>query len=489
MNNISDLPGHPIWDYFSEILQIPRASGKEEKILLYLKNFAQNHNLTYLQDKPGNLLIKKNATKGKENLEIIILQSHIDMVCEKNMGTKHDFDKDPIQVQIYDGWIKADGTTLGADDGIGVASQLAILASTEIEHGSIECLFTVDEESGMTGAMELGKDLLRGKILLNLDSEDEGELFIGCAGGIDTLATFEIAYVKTPGSHTAFKLFVNGLKGGHSGDEIHKGLGNSIKILNRILWKGSKKFDLKVNNFSGGNLRNAIPREAFSTFVIPNENIQSFWTFFSEFSDTIEKEYSKTDPGLHIKLEETDLPGKVFERSFQDGLLSAIYACPHGAISMSYDIEGLVESSTNLASVKQTNNKTLEITTSQRSSVESAKTDISQMVESVFLLSGAKVKHTGSYPGWTPNTDSRILGITRSSYEKLFGKKADVKAIHAGLECGLFLKKYPELDMISFGPTIKGAHSPDERLHIESTYKFWDLLLEVLKMIPEKHKI
>lgn len=486
MNNISDLPGHPIWDYFSEILQIPRASGKEEKILLYLKNFAQNHNLTYLQDKPGNLLIKKNATKGKENLETIILQSHIDMVCEKNMGTKHDFDKDPIQAQIYDGWIKADGTTLGADDGIGVASQLAILASTEIEHGSIECLFTVDEESGMTGAMELGKDLLKGKILLNLDSEDEGELFIGCAGGIDTLATFETAYVKTPGSHTAFKLFVNGLKGGHSGDEIHKGLGNSIKILNRILWEGSKKSGLKVNNFSGGNLRNAIPREAFSTFVIPNENIQSFWTFFSEFSDTIEKEYSKTDPGLHIKLEEADLPGEVFERSFQDGLLSAIYACPHGAISMSHDIEGLVESSTNLASVKQTNNKTLEITTSQRSSVESAKTDISQMVESVFLLSGAKVKHTGSYPGWTPNTDSRILGITRSSYEKLFGKKADVKAIHAGLECGLFLKKYPELDMISFGPTIKGAHSPDERLHIESTYKFWDLLLEVLKMIPEK---
>ncbi|MEA1898963.1 MAG: aminoacyl-histidine dipeptidase [Bacteroidota bacterium] len=486
MNNILDLPDHPIWDYFSEILQIPRASGKEEKILAYLKDFAQNHNLAYLQDKPGNLLIKKEATKGKENLETVILQSHIDMVCEKNMGTMHDFDKDPIQAQINDGWIKADGTTLGADDGIGVASQLAILASTEIEHGTIECLFTVDEESGMTGAMELGRDLLTGKILLNLDSEDEGELFIGCAGGIDTLATYEINFAISPGSHTAFKLFVNGLKGGHSGDEIQKGLGNSIKILNRILWEGSKKFDLKVNSFRGGNLRNAIPREAFSIFVIPNEKILSFQTFFTELSETIENEYSKTDPDLHIQLNETDLPGEVFEKSFQDNLLSALYACPHGALSMSHDIEGLVESSTNLASVKQINKNTLEITTSQRSSVESAKTDISQMVESVFILSEAEVKHSGSYPGWTPNTDSIILGITRSSYEKLFGNKAEVKAIHAGLECGLFLKKYPELDMISFGPTIKGAHSPDERLHIESTYKFWDLLLEVLKLIPEK---
>ncbi len=486
MNNILDLPNHPIWEYFIEILQIPRASGKEEKILAYLKDFAENHNLAYSQDKPGNLLIKKEATKGKENLETIILQSHIDMVCEKNMGTRHDFDKDPIRAQIKDDWIIANGTTLGADDGIGVASQLAILASKEIEHGTIECLFTVDEESGMTGAMELGKDFLTGKILLNLDSEDEGELFIGCAGGIDTLATYEIEYVKTPGSHTAFKLFVNGLKGGHSGDEIHKGLGNSIKILNRILWEGSKNFDLKVHSFIGGNLRNAIPREALSTFIIPNEKIQSFQTSFNKLSDTIKKEYSKADPNLLIQLEETDLPDEVFERSFQDGLLSTLYACPHGALSMSQDIEGLVESSTNLASVKQTDNKTLEITTSQRSSVESAKIDISRMVESVFFLSGAKVKHSGSYPGWTPNTDSTILGITRSSYEKLFGNNAEVKAIHAGLECGLFLKKYPDLDMISFGPTIKGAHSPDERLHIESTYKFWDLLLEVLKMIPEK---
>jgi len=486
MNNILDLPAHPIWNYFSEILQIPRASGKEEKILAYLKDFAQKHNLAYSEDKPGNLLIRKEATEGKENTETVILQSHVDMVCEKNMGTIHDFDKDPIQAQIKDDWITAKGTTLGADDGIGVASQLAVLASNEIVHGPIECLFTVDEESGMTGAMELEKEFLTGKILLNLDSEDEGEVFIGCAGGIDTLASYEIISAKTPLSHTAFKLFVNGLKGGHSGDEIHKGLGNSIKILNRILWESSKKFNLKIHSFSGGNLRNAIPREALSSFVIPDENIQSFRTFFIDLSDTIKNEYSKADPGLLIHLEETNLPDEVFEKSFQDGLLSTLYACPHGAISMSHDIEGLVETSTNLASVKQTQNNRLEITTSQRSSVESARTDISQMVENVFHLSGAEVKHSGSYPGWTPNTDSTILGITKSVYERLFGKKADVKAIHAGLECGLFLKKYPELDMISFGPTIKGAHSPDERLHIGSTYKFWDLLLEILKMIPEK---
>lgn len=487
MLKIPNKPDLPIWSYFSDILTIPRPSGKEEKILEYLKKFAAKHNLDCTQDKPGNLLIKKNATKGKEGLKTIILQAHVDMVCEKNADTVHDFDKDPIITLIEEGWIKTSGTTLGADDGIGVAAMLAVLSATDIEHGPLECLFTVNEETGMTGALGLDKNLLNGKILLNLDSEDEGELFIGCAGGIDTTVRYKINYIKTPASHKAYTLFVNGLKGGHSGDEIHKGLGNSIKILNRILWKANYDFDLKLSKIEGGNLRNAIAREAFAEFIIPEDKIFAFNEFLNTEISILKKEYSQRDPGLKIILKELAAPTQVFDKSFQEGLLSSLYACPHGALSMSHNIPGLVETSTNLASIKHIDNNNILITTSQRSSLESAKKDVSQMVESVFLLSGADVSHSGSYPGWSPNTDSEILGITAGAYNKLFGSRPKVKAIHAGLECGLFLEKYPDLDMISFGPTIKGAHSPGEKLHIESSFKFWDLLLEVLKNIPEEN--
>lgn len=486
MENFNILNDHPIWPYFLEICEIPRPSGKEEVIIGYLIEFAKSHKLEYKLDEVGNLLIFKPATVGMEKMKKVVLQSHVDMVCEKNIGTIHNFETDPIEPRKDGEWIKAKGTTLGADDAIGVAAQLQILASTDIEHGPIECLFTIDEESGMTGAKEIQKGFMEGEILLNLDSEDEGELFIGCAGGVDTVANYNFEPAETPKSTIAYKVLVDGLVGGHSGDEIHKGLGNSIKILNRFLWEASIKYDIRVHCLSGGNLRNAIPREAWSVFVITKDRAAELKKFHSEFYKIIGKEYAITEPNLGFSIEEFSRPDYILDKNFQDGLLDSLYTCPHGALSMSQEIPGLVETSTNLASIKF-NDKSIEITTSQRSSVESAKIDVSQMVECSFKLSGASVEHTGSYPGWTPNTNSTICEISASAYKRLFKTEPKVKAIHAGLECGLFLEKYPKLDMISFGPTIRGAHSPDEKLNIESTYKFWDLLVEILRNIPNKN--
>jgi dipeptidase D len=457
----------------------------EEKILEYLVSFARDHKLDHVSDPSGNLLIKKPAATGFEQKKPVILQSHVDMVCEKNLDTNHDFNRDPIKAYIDGDWVKAMGTTLGADDGIGMAAQLAILSSPEVRHGPLECLFTVDEESGMTGAKGLQKDFLAGKILINLDSEDEGELFIGCAGGMDTTAMYTPQWEPADTSMLAFRIVVNGLKGGHSGDEIHKGLGNSIKILNRFLWNAFQKFHIRIGEFNGGHLRNAIPREAAAIIMIKPSYRDEFMDFSQSFSDTVASEIIKVDPKFRLSVEQSDKPANVFSESFMTGLLQSIYACPHGDLVMSKDIPGLVETSTNLAAIKQKNQKQIEITTSQRSSVASAKFDAAQMVASSFRLSGAKIVHDGAYPGWTPNTESEILGITRQAYKDLYQTEPEVKAIHAGLECGLFLEKYPDLDMISFGPTIRGAHSPDEKLNIPSTYKFWDLLQAVLKNIPD----
>ena len=470
--------------FFHEILQIPRASKKEEKIIQYLVDFAKHHQLPYKQDEAGNLLISKPAGKGKEKIKTVVLQSHVDMVCEKNSDIKHDFDKDPIQAFVDGEWVKARGTTLGADDGIGIAAQLAVLASNEIEHGPIECLFTVDEETGLTGAFELQKGFFEGKILINLDSEDEGELFIGCAGGTDTVATFQFQKEKPGKDVISFKLIVSGLKGGHSGDDIHKGLGNSNKILNRFLWTLNKKIGLRIATFDGGNLRNAIPREAYVAFTIEEDKAVEIGELFQTYIKDIKREFSVTEPGLNLSLEKVDLPEYVIDSKTQAALLNSLYACPHGVIAWSQTIPGMVETSTNLASVKMKGNQ-IEVSTSQRSSIESSKWDIAYMVEATFLLAGASVTHGKGYPGWAPDKNSEILRITETAYEKLFNTKPIVRAIHAGLECGLFLEKYPDLDMISFGPTIKGAHSPDERLHIESNVKFWELLLEVLIKIPE----
>lgn len=481
--HINSLKPTEVWKYFEEILTIPRPSKKEEKIIAYLLEFGKKHNLETRRDDAGNVIISKPATKGYEKAPSVVLQSHVDMVCEKNSDVQHDFNTDPIQAYVDNGWVKAKGTTLGADDGIGIAAQLAILASSSIAHGPLECLFTVDEETGLTGAFEMKPGFFNSKILLNLDSEDEGELFIGCAGGVDTVATFSYENEKVPTSSMAFKISVTGLKGGHSGDDIDKGLGNSIKIINRFLWKGTNKFDLRLANIDGGNLRNAIPREAFAHFVIHQEDAQSMQQMFQQLRDEIRFELAVTEPNLKIELETAQLPEWVINETTQYDLLNALYACPHGVIAMSQQMPGLVETSTNLASVKFIQDNQILVTTSQRSAIDSSKTDVASMVESVFRLANASVVHSEGYPGWAPNTNSEILRITRNSYKTLFGTEPIVRAIHAGLECGLFLEKYPYLDMISFGPTIKGAHSPDERLNIESTEKFWKLLLDVLKTV------
>jgi dipeptidase D len=481
--SISKLQPSEVWKYFEEILAIPRPSKKEEKIIAYLLEFGKKNGLNTKSDEAGNVIITKPATKGYEKVQPVVLQSHIDMVCEKNSDVAHNFNTDPIQAYIDGDWVRAKGTTLGADDGIGIAAQLAILASNTIEHGPIECLFTVDEETGLTGAFEMKSGFFNSKILLNLDSEDEGELFIGCAGGVDTVATFAYDTDKVPSDSISFKLSVTGLKGGHSGDDIDKGLGNSLKIINRFLWKGTNKFDLRLANLDGGNLRNAIPREAFAVFVVHEDDANSMVELFSALINEIKFELSATEPNLKIVLEKTAMPEWVINEPTQFDLLNSLYACPHGVIAMSSQMKGLVETSTNLASVKFIQDNQILVTTSQRSAIDSSKSDIANMVESVFRLANASVVHSEGYPGWAPNTNSEILRITRDAYKKLFKVDPVVRAIHAGLECGLFLEKYPYLDMISFGPTIKGAHSPDERISIETTEKFWKLLLEVLKNI------
>jgi dipeptidase D len=471
-----------LWHYFVEILDIPRPSNKEEKIIQYLKKFGETHDLETLQDKIGNILIRKPATKGKESVQSVVLQSHIDMVCEKNNDKVHDFNNDPIETYIANEWVKAKGTTLGADDGIGVAAQLAILEANNIVHGPIECLFTINEELGLTGAQELDPDLLKSRILLNLDSEDEGQIFIGCAGGLDTSIELPFSKKEMPKGIISLKVEAKGLLGGHSGDEIQKGLGNANKILTRFLWEATKSFNLNLSHFDGGNLRNAIAREAHAIITIPAKDKNGFIEAGNQYREILLAEFKITDPDVTFLISDTENPGFVCDSDTQHNLLNSLYACPHGVFAYSAEIPDFVETSTNLAAVK-TMDGFFKITTSQRSSVESAKQDIANMVNSVFTLAGAKVKHSNAYPGWQPNPNSEIVAKTVKSYKKLFNTKPEVLAIHAGLECGLIGDKYEEMDMISFGPTIKGAHSPNERLHITSTQKFWDLLIEILNSI------
>lgn len=482
---ITDLNPKGVFHYFNEICKVPRPSKKEEKILAYLKEFAESHQLEYQQDKIGNLLIKKKATPGKENLKTVILQSHVDMVCEKNREVEHDFEKDPIIPLVEGDWLKAKGTTLGADNGIGVATQLALLASNEIEHGPMECLFTVDEETALTGAFHLEKGFLSGDILLNLDSEDEGELFIGCAGGIDSIATYPYEEIEVPKNYFFFKVEVKGLKGGHSGADIHLGRGNANKILNRFLSQSLEKHDLYVCEMDGGNLRNAIPREAYAICAIPNDDSKhDIRAELNIFIAEMEDELGIIEPDFTMTLESVAQQAKAIDRETVSHLVKSLYAVYHGVYSMSQDIPGLVETSTNLASIKMKDQK-IKVETSQRSSITSSRDDMARTVSAALELGGAEVTHRSAYPGWKPNPHSPILEIAKESYQRLFGKEAEVKAIHAGLECGLFLDKYPQLDMISFGPTMRGVHSPDERLHIPSVEVFWKHLLDILVHIPE----
>ncbi len=484
MQKLSELQPKEVWAYFEEILAIPRISKRETQIIEYLESFASGHGLDCKRDHVGNILISKPATPGMESLKGIILQSHMDMVGEKNAHVKHDFAKDPIQPQMDGGWVKAYDTTLGADDGIGIAASMAILASDQVRHGPLECLFTTDEESGMTGALGLQPGFVKGSVLLNLDSEDEGEIFIGCAGGIDTVASLRLKRKRTVRNSIALRVCVNGLQGGHSGDDIHKGLGNSIKILNRFLWNADQRFKIRIAHLDGGKARNAIPREATAVITVPSKSLELIRVYLESFAGIVKKEFEVIEPELELTLQQVEMPDSVLRRKQQKKLLNALYACPHGLLALNQEIPGMVETSTNLASVKHIDEDTLEIVTSQRSSVESAKRDIADRMLSLFTLLGARVRHSDGYPGWKPNMDSQILRISREVYAELFGKEPEVKVIHAGLECGLFLQKYPDLDMISFGPTIKGAHTPEERIEIETVDRFWRFLIRMLEKAP-----
>ena len=433
MNPLSDLDNALLWKYFEDICRIPRLSRNEGQVIDYLLAFAHEHKLQARKDKTGNVLISKPASPGMENRKTVILQSHMDMVGEKDQDSPHDFSQDPI-VPIIDGeWIRASGTTLGADDGIGIAAQMLILSDRNLEHGPIECLFTMDEESGMTGAQNLEPGFMTGEILINLDSEDEGELFIGCAGGIDTIGIFKCKTKKPDEGSLAYKMSVGGLKGGHSGDEIHKSPGNAIKILNRFLLNAGNDFQLGLSIFDGGNLRNAIPREAYAIFTIPADLKENFMDYYHKFTDTLKQELKDFEPELSIQLSSSDLPETVLTRKKQRRLINALYSCPHGVITWSPTLKGLVETSTNLASIKFTESNNAIVTTSQRSSVDSAKKNIADRVASCFALGGALVEHSDGYPGWTPDPDSEILNITKVVYAELFGEEPVVRAIHAGL--------------------------------------------------------
>lgn len=482
MSKLNLLEPSELFSYFEEICSVPRPSKKEEKIREYLVSFARKHGLDVKTDKVGNVLITKPAVAGRENAPVLILQTHMDMVCEKNSDVIFDFDHDPIIPYVDEGWVKARGTTLGADCGIGIAAQLALLTSKEVRHGTIECLFTVDEETGLTGANALEAGFFTGHTLLNLDSEDEGELFIGCAGGIDTVAS--VSYKKEPlpaGFHT-FKISVSGLIGGHSGDDIHKNRGNANKILNRFLWNNCEKMNMRIAMFNGGNLRNAIAREAFAIVSVPKSKKENLVAEFNIFSAEVEFEFKYAEPNLKLSIGTVENPETTMDSATADKLINAVYACPHGVLEMSTRMPGMVETSTNLASVKVNDDK-IVVTTSQRSEIESRKHDAANMVESVFRLAGYDVLHSDGYPGWTPAPESEIVKLTAIVYRELFGNEPVVRSIHAGLECGLFLEKYPQLQMVSFGPTIRGAHSPDERLDILTVQKFWKLLVEVVERV------
>ncbi|MDR1720139.1 MAG: aminoacyl-histidine dipeptidase [Dysgonamonadaceae bacterium] len=483
---VSELKPKMIWHYFDQVTQIPRPSKKEEKMVRFLLDFARQHRLEVKTDDANNVLIRKPATPGKEKIARLILQSHIDMVCEKNNDVQHDFENEPIRTCIDGDWVKAEGTTLGADDGIGVAAALAILASTELEHGPLECLFTTDEETGLTGAFALKEGFLEGDILVNLDTEEEGEFYIGCAGGKKTIATFSYKPQPTPNAYFWFKIQVKGLNGGHSGSEIDKGLGNANKILTRFLWTLNNECPVALTQIDGGNLSNAIPREASAIAGVPVDQKEKVSVLRNCLLAEVQAELKSVDPEVTLLLESVDAPETIIDAATLNRLLNALYACPHGVIGMSLDIPGLVETSTNLASVKMGDGNKIVVTTSQRSSVNSLKTDVVNTVVSVFSLAEAAVEVTDGYPGWKPNADSAILKISEQVYERLFGNKPAIKAIHAGLECGLFLEKYPHLDMISCGPTILGAHSPDERIQISTVDKWWRFVVELLKNIPTK---
>ena len=482
-NELRKLEPICLWNKFADLNGVPRPSKKEERIIEFIKAFGNSLGLETFEDQIRNVIIRKPATPGMENRKSIVLQSHLDMVHQKNNDTVFDFDVQGIEMFVDNDWIKAKGTTLGADNGIGVATIMAILESDSIPHPAIEALFTIDEETGMTGALNLKANILKGSILLNLDTEQDDEIDIGCAGGIDVTATGNYQMEELPADYSAWRISVKGLNGGHSGMDIHKGLGNANKIMNRLLYKGFELFGLAVSEINGGSLRNAIPRESESIIILPKNKINDFNTAFEQLIKDIKFELKTTEPTLQIGLQEVPLPNLIMNSVSQIQLINAIYSVSNGVYRMSADIDNLVETSNNLARVIVKDGK-IFIACLTRSSIESSKMDLAQALEANFKMANLQVSFSGSYPGWTPNVSSPILKVLTSVYEQLHQKKPKVVACHAGLECGILGKNYPNMDMISFGPTILGAHSPDERVSISSVQKYWRFVLEILKAIP-----
>ncbi|WBX70319.1 aminoacyl-histidine dipeptidase [Tenacibaculum retecalamus] len=485
-SDIKNIEPKAVWKNFALLNAVPRPSKKEERVIQFMVDFGKNLNLETMVDKVGNVIIRKPASVGMENRKTIVMQSHLDMVHQKNSDTVFDFDTEGIKMFIDGDWVKADGTTLGADNGLGVASIMGVLEATDIVHPAIEALFTIDEETGMTGAMGLEGGILEGEILLNLDTEEDDEIGMGCAGGVDVTARRTYEQEITPDNTTAFSISITGLNGGHSGMDIIKGLGNANKIMNRLLFDGFTNFGLRVAEINGGSLRNAIPRESFSTVVIDTVSKEPFLFEIHELINNIKTEFLTLEPNLSIELTAIETPKKVMNLGVQEGLIKSLYTALNGVYKMSPDIEGLVETSNNIARVI-VKDGAIKIGCLTRSSSETNKWDLANSLRAAFELAGFDVEFSGTYPGWLPNVNSEILKIVDKLYEDLHGEKANVAACHAGLECGILGQNYPEMDMVSFDPNIKGAHSPDERAQISSTQKYWKFLLEILKNIPSKN--
>ncbi|MFO8147589.1 MAG: aminoacyl-histidine dipeptidase [Gillisia sp.] len=482
---IRSLEPKNLWNKFADLNEVPRPSKKEERVIEFIKDFGNKLKLETNVDKVGNVIIKKPATSGMENKKAVVLQSHLDMVHQKNNDTQFDFDTQGIEMFVEGDWVRAKGTTLGADNGLGVATIMAILESDSIEHPSLEALFTIDEETGMTGAKGLEPGLLKGEILLNLDTEEDDEIGIGCAGGVDLTAERSYKEENTPKGSKAFRIILNGLKGGHSGMDIIKGLGNANKLMNRLLFSVSENLDLRISEINGGGLRNAIPRESEALFVVDDLQEKALLSELENEIQKIKDEFIKLEPNLAVSITEVKVPEKVMETNAQEAVLKAVYVAHNGVYRMSPEIDGLVETSNNVAKVEVKAGK-VAVKCLTRSSVESSKDDLANALRSGFELAGFEVALSGDYPGWAPNRDSAILTVLDELYQKMFNEKADIAACHAGLECGIIGNHYPEMDMISFGPTIRGAHSPDERASIKSAQKYWRFVLEILKNIPNK---
>ncbi|MDB9960722.1 aminoacyl-histidine dipeptidase [Oceanihabitans sp.] len=484
-SEIRQLEPQELWNKFADLNAVPRASKKEERVIAFMKDFGNKLGLETLEDEVGNVIIKKPATSGMKDRVTIVMQSHLDMVHQKNADTNFDFETQGIEMHVDGDWVRAKGTTLGADNGLGVATIMAILESSDIEHPAIEALFTIDEETGMTGAMGLIGGLLNGKILLNLDTEEDDEIGVGCAGGIDVTATRSYTVEETPEFKSGFTIAVKGLQGGHSGMDIHKGFGNANKIMNRFLFDGFENFGLRISEIDGGSLRNAIPRESKAIVAIDAVHEDAFQLEMKQLTDSIKQELKTMEPNLEVVVTKSKTPDTIMDLGVQEGLTRAIYAACNGVYRMSADIPELVETSNNIARVIVKNGD-IKIGCLTRSSVESSKIDLANALRATFELTGCEVELSGDYPGWTPNMDSSILKVLDSLYEKMNGEKAHVAACHAGLECGILGTNYPDMEMISFGPTIKGAHSPDERASISSAQKYWKFVVEILKNIPKK---